>query len=123
MKNSYVSVIAHPTGRLIGERDPYEADMDYILKIAKETGTALEINAYPLRLDLNDIYAKTAKELEIKFVISTDAHLTSQFDYMHYGVSTARRGWIEKKDVLNTMSYNSLVKALRGKILRKNMLY
>ena len=58
MKNPYVSVIAHPTGRLIGERDPYEVDMDYILKIAQETGTALEINAYPLRLDLNDIYAK-----------------------------------------------------------------
>lgn len=122
MKNPYVSVIAHPTGRLIGERDPYEVDMDYILKIAKETGTALEINAYPLRLDLNDIYAKTAKELGIKFVISTDAHLTSQFDYMHYGVSIARRGWIEKKDVLNTMSYNSLVKALHDKRLKKNMI-
>ena len=123
MKNPYVSVIAHPTGRLIGERDPYEADIDYILKIAQETGTALEINAYPLRLDLNDIYAKTAKELGIKFVISTDTHLVSQFDYMFYGVSIARRGWIEKKDVLNTMGYNSLVKALRGKRLRKNMLY
>lgn len=123
MKNPYVSVIAHPTGRLIGERDPYDIDMDYILKIAKETGTALEINAYPLRLDLNDIYAKTAKELGIKFVISTDAHLTSQFDYMFYGVSIAKRGWIEKKDVLNTMSYNSLVKALHDKRLKKNMLY
>ena len=123
MKNPYVSVIAHPTGRLIGERDPYEVDMDYILKIAQETGTALEINAYPLRLDLNDIYAKKAKELGIKLVISTDAHLTSQFDYMHYGVSIARRGWLEKKDVLNTMSFNSLAKALRGKRLKKNMLY
>ena len=123
MKNPYVSVIAHPTGRLIGERDPYEVDMDYILKIAQETGTAIEINAYPLRLDLNDIYAKTAKELGIKFVISTDAHLTSQFDYMSYGVAIARRGWVEKKDVLNTMSYNSLLRALRSKRLKKNMLY
>lgn len=123
MKNPYVSVIAHPTGRLIGERDPYEVDMDYILKIAKETGTALEINAYPLRLDLNDIHAKKAKELGIKFAISTDTHLASQFDYMHYGISIARRGWIEKKDVLNTISYNSLAKALHGKRLKKNMLY
>jgi DNA polymerase (family 10) len=122
MKNPYVSVIAHPTGRLIGERDPYDVDMDYILKMAQETGTALEINAHPLRLDLNDIYAKTAKELGIKFVISTDAHLTSQFDYMFYGVAIAKRGWLEKKDVLNTMSYDSLLKALRGKRLRKNML-
>ena len=123
MKNPYVSVIAHPTGRLIGERDPYEVDMDYILKIAKETETALEINAYPLRLDLNDIYAKRQKELGVKFVISTDTHLTSQFDYMAYGVSIAKRGWLEKKDVLNTMSYNSLLKALRSKSLKKNMLY
>ncbi|MBA3060659.1 MAG: DNA polymerase/3'-5' exonuclease PolX [Nitrospirae bacterium] len=115
MKNPYVSVIAHPTGRLIGERDPYEVDMDYILKIAKETGTALEINAYPLRLDLNDIHAKKAKELGIKFVISTDAHLTSQFDYMHYGVSIARRGWIEKKDVLNTLGYNQLIQIFERK--------
>jgi len=115
MKNPYVSVIAHPTGRLIGERDPYEIDMDYILKIAKETGTALEINAYPLRLDLNDIYAKTAKELGIKFVISTDTHLISQFDYMFYGISIAKRGWLEKNDVLNTLGYNSLMKVLKKK--------
>jgi DNA polymerase (family 10) len=115
MKNLYVSIIAHPTGRLIGERDPYEVDMDYILKIAKETETALEINAYPLRLDLNDIHAKKAKELGIKLVISTDTHLASQFDYMPYGVSIARRGWIEKKDVLNALSYEKLIKGLRRK--------
>jgi DNA polymerase (family 10) len=115
MKNPYVSIIAHPTGRLIGERDPYEVDMDYILKIAKETETALEINAYPLRLDLNDIHAKKAKELGIKLVISTDTHLASQFDYMPYGVSIARRGWIEKKDVLNALSYEKLIKGLRRK--------
>ncbi len=115
MKNPYVSVIAHPTGRLIGERDPYDIDMENILKIAKETGTALEINAYPLRLDLNDIYVKKAKELGIKFAISTDTHVVSQFDYMYYGVSIARRGWLEKKDVLNTLSYEQLLKELRKK--------
>lgn len=113
MENPYVSVIAHPTGRLIGERDPYEIDMDYILKTAKETGTAIEINAYPLRLDLSDIYVKKGKELGVKFVISTDTHLVSQFDYMPYGISVARRGWLEKKDVLNTGGYEELVQILQ----------
>ena len=113
MKNPYVSVIAHPTGRLIGERDPYDVDIHELLSIAKETGTAIEINAYPLRLDLNDVHAKMAKEMGVRVVISTDTHITSQFDYMSYGVSIARRGWIEKKDVLNTMTYPSLMKALK----------
>jgi DNA polymerase (family 10) len=113
MKNPYVSVIAHPTGRLIGERDPYDVDIHELLSVAKETRTAIEINAYPLRLDLNDVHAKMAKEMGVRVVISTDTHVTSQFGYMSYGVSIARRGWIEKKDVLNTMSYPSLMKALK----------
>ena len=113
MKNPYVSVIAHPTGRLIGERDPYDVDMNEILKVAQETSTAIEINAYPLRLDLNDVYAKIAKEMGVSIVISTDTHIANQFDYMGYGVSIARRGWLEKMDILNTLSYNSLIKALR----------
>ncbi len=112
MKNPYVSIIAHPTGRLIGEREPYDVDMERILEVAKETGTALEINAYPLRLDINDIYAKKAKELGVGIVISTDTHLVSQFDYMSYGVSIAKRGWLEKKDVLNTLGYEQLMKEL-----------
>jgi DNA polymerase (family 10) len=115
MRNPYVSIIAHPTGRLIGERDPYEVDMNEILKVAKETGTAMEINAYPLRLDLNDVYAKMAKEMGVPIVISTDTHVTDQFDYMAYGVSIARRGWLEKKDILNTLGYNPLINALRRK--------
>ncbi|MEW6214846.1 MAG: DNA polymerase/3'-5' exonuclease PolX [Nitrospirota bacterium] len=113
MRNPYVTIVAHPTGRLIGERESYDVDMNEILKVAKETGTAIEINAYPLRLDLNDVYAKMAKEMGIPLVISTDTHVTNQFDYMAYGVSIARRGWLEKGDILNTMSYDSLVKALR----------
>jgi DNA polymerase (family 10) len=113
MKNPYVSVIAHPTGRLIGERDPYDLDIHKLLSMAKETGTAIEINAYPLRLDLNDIHAKMAKEMGVRVVISTDTHITRQFDYMAYGVSIARRGWMEKKDVLNSMAYPSLMKALK----------
>ncbi len=113
LRNPYVSVIAHPTGRLIGERDPYDVDMAEVLRVAAETGTAMEINAYPLRLDLSDMHAKMAKEMGVPVVISTDTHVTDQFSYMSYGVSIARRGWIEKKDVLNTMSYNSLIKALK----------
>lgn len=116
MRNPYVSVIAHPTGRLIGERDPYDVDIHELLRTAKETGTAIEINAYPLRLDLNDVHAKMAKEMGVRVVISTDTHITSQFDYMSYGVSIARRGWIEKKDVLNTMSHALLMRALKKQI-------
>ncbi|MBI3592677.1 MAG: PHP domain-containing protein, partial [Nitrospirae bacterium] len=113
MNNPYVGIIAHPTGRLIGERDAYELDMDEILHVAKETGTALEINAYPLRLDLNDTLARKAKEMGIPIVISTDAHVTNQFDYMRYGVSIARRGWLEKGDVLNTLGVEKLLKNLK----------
>lgn len=115
MRNPYVSIIAHPTGRLIGERDPYEIDIEEILKVAKETGTAIEINAYPLRLDLNDIYAKKAKDMGVPIVISTDTHIVSQFDYMAYGVSIARRGWLEKKDVLNTLPCDLLLEKLKKK--------
>ena len=113
MKNPYVSIIAHPTGRLIGERDAYEVDMDEILKTAKETGTAMEINAYPLRLDLSDIYARKAKELRIPIVISTDAHVTTQFNFMSYGVSIARRSWLEKEDIANTLEVKQLLKKLK----------
>jgi DNA polymerase (family 10) len=113
IKNPYVGIIAHPTGRLIGERDAYDVDMDEILKAAKETGTALEINAYPLRLDINDIYARKAKEMGIPIVISTDAHVINQFNFMSYGVSIARRSWLEKGDVLNTLELKKLLKRLK----------
>jgi DNA polymerase (family 10) len=113
MKNPYVSIIAHPTGRLIGERDAYELDMGEIFKVAKETGAALEINASPFRLDLTDIYVRKAKEMGIPIVISTDTHVTNQFEYMSYGVSIARRGWLEKSDVLNTLESDKLLKKLK----------
>jgi DNA polymerase (family 10) len=113
MKNPYVSVIAHPTGRLIGERDAYDFDFDAILRVAGETGTALEINAYPLRLDLDDIHARKAKDAGVRMVISTDTHVTEQFAHMQYGVSIARRGWLGKEDVLNTRTYAQLQKILR----------
>ena len=113
VRNPCVSVIAHPTGRLIGERDAYAVDMEAVLKEAAKYGVAMEINAYPLRLDLNDLHAKMAKELGVPLVISTDTHVTSQFDFMTYGVSIARRGWVEKKDVLNTLESDQLIKRLK----------
>ncbi|GER93482.1 DNA polymerase/3'-5' exonuclease PolX [hot springs metagenome] len=113
IKNPYVSIIAHPTGRLIGERDAYDIDMEEIFSIAKKTKTAIEINAYPLRLDINDTYAKRAKELGIPIVIATDTHIINQFGYMRYGVSIARRGWLGKDDVLNTLDVDKLLKRLK----------
>ncbi len=115
MKNPYVTIIAHPTGRLIGERDAYDVDMEEILKTAKETGMVMEINAHPLRLDLNDIYIKKSREMGICLAVNTDAHIEYQFDFMHYGVRMARRGWLEKKDVLNTLEYNKLIKHIKNK--------
>lgn len=113
IENPYVTVIAHPTGRLIGERDAYDVDLEEVFKKAKEKGKALEINAFPLRLDINDVQAKRAKELGIPIVISTDTHIVNQFDYMQYGVSIGRRGWLEKKDVLNTMNTENLLKWIK----------
>lgn len=110
IKNPYVTVIAHPTGRLIGERDAYDIDLEKVLEAAKEYGKAIEINAYPLRLDINDTYARKAKDMGGKMVINTDTHTLNQFDYMMYGVSTGRRGWLEKKDVINTLNTGNLLK-------------
>jgi DNA polymerase (family 10) len=114
IRNPFVSVIAHPTGRLIGERDAYAIDMDAVLKAAAKYSVAMEINANPLRLDLNDLYIKMAIRYSVPLVISTDMHVVSQFDFMDYGVSIARRGWGEKKDVLNALSYELLMKRLKA---------
>ncbi len=113
IRNPLVSVIAHPTGRLIGERDAYAVDLEAVLKEAAQYGVAMEINSYPLRLDLNDQHVKLAKQFGVQLVISTDMHVTSQFDFMTYGVSLARRGWVEKKDVLNALEYEELMKRLK----------
>jgi DNA polymerase (family 10) len=112
IRNPMVSVIAHPTGRLIGEREPYAVDMEAVIREAAKNGVALEVNAYPLRLDLNDAHLRLAKEYGALIEISTDTHVTDQYDFMRYGVSMARRGWIEKKDVLNALGYEDLMKKL-----------
>jgi DNA polymerase (family 10) len=112
MRNPHVDIIAHPTGRLIGEREPYAVDIEKIIKVAAETGTALEINSYFKRLDLNDIQARAAKEKGCKLAIGTDAHIMEQMDFMSLGVSVARRGWLTREDILNTLTYAEVMSYL-----------
>lgn len=114
MDNEHVDFLAHPTGRLIGKRDPYEVDIERIIDAAKETDTCLEINAFPDRLDLDDTNAKLAKEKGIEFVLGTDSHSTIHLPFMQFGIATARRGWLEKKDILNTYSLKDIEKKLGG---------
>lgn len=113
MENPNVDIISHPTGRLIQKRDEYNVDIERLLKAAKRTKTVLEINAFPLRLDLKDIYIKRAKELGVKMIINTDAHQADQMRFMEYGIGQARRGWAEKKDIVNAYSLDKLLKALK----------
>jgi DNA polymerase (family 10) len=113
MENKYVHALSHPSGRLIGKRDPYAINMDKILKKAAEMGVWLEINAFPERLDLNDIYSKKAKEMGILLAIGTDAHNLTQMEYLYQGVYVAQRAWLEKKDVINTYPYEELLKLLK----------
>jgi DNA polymerase (family 10) len=112
-KNKYVHIIAHPTGRLWGMREAYDFDLDQILKVAKDTNTHLEINAFPERLDLNDHNSRRAKEMGVKLAINTDAHSTGQLETMKLGVSVARRGWLTGKDVINTLTANELIGAIK----------
>jgi len=110
MRNPNIDIISHPTGRLIGKRDEYQLDFDKILEVAKETGTILEINSSPDRLDLRDLYIRRAKNQGIKMIINTDSHQKEQLNLMEYGVSMARRGWAEKSDIINTLPVEELLK-------------
>ena len=111
--NKYVHIISHPTGRLWGTRDGYDLDMQEVMQAAKDTGTALELNAFPLRLDLNDANCRFAKKTGVKVVINTDAHVIEHLDNMPLGICVARRGWLEAGDVLNTLPLEKLLKAIR----------
>ena len=113
MENPHVDIIFHPTGRLIHERPGIELDMDAVFEAAKRTGTCLEINAYPNRLDLNDDAIRHAQKMGIKLSIGTDAHSTTELSYNIYGISQARRGWCEKKDVINTMTLSEILAFLK----------
>jgi DNA polymerase (family 10) len=101
-------ILAHPSGRLLNQRPPFELDWERIFDFAVENNKALEINAAPQRLDLADIYVREAAKKGVKFFIDTDSHHVSQMDLMEYGVSVARRGWATKRDILNAFPYNEL---------------
>ena len=113
LQNPHVTAIAHPTGRLINRRDPYQVDMESVLQAAKANGKLLELNANPLRLDLNDLHCAAAKKLGIPIVISTDAHSPSGLDVMRYGVIQARRGGLTKQDVTNTRPWSQFRRLLK----------
>ena len=113
IRNPHVDIIGHPTGRLIPDREGADLDMDAVLNAAAETGVALEINAHPSRLDLDDVYARRAKELGIPISINTDAHSEDDFDMLFYGVATARRAWLTKKDVINAWPKKKLLDWLK----------
>jgi DNA polymerase (family 10) len=108
LENRHVSILAHPTGRLIGEREPYDVDMDRVISAARETDCYLEINAQPDRLDLNDLHAHAAKLASVKLAVSTDAHSIDAFQCMRFGIDQARRAWLTANDVLNTRPLTEL---------------
>lgn len=113
MQNQHVDIIAHPTGRLLGRREPYAVNMERVLEAAAKYNTILEINSSPDRLDINDVYAHQAKDLGIKIAINTDAHDIYRLDDMQFGTKVARRGWLEKDDVVNSMDYEELMDYLK----------
>ena len=108
MDNPYFNILAHPTGRLLNERKPYDLDMEQIMAAALERGCFLEVNAQPVRLDLTDLHCKMAKDMGVKVAISTDAHRTTELEFMRFGVGQARRGWLEPTDIINTQPLNKL---------------
>ena len=115
IRNPHVDIIGHPTGRLIPDREGANLDMEVILQAAAETGVALEINAHPSRLDLDDMYARRAKELGIPISINTDSHSEEDFDNLFYGVAIARRAWLTKNDVINAWSTKKLLDWLKSR--------
>jgi DNA polymerase (family 10) len=111
-RNPHVDVIGHPSGRLIGRRESYDVDLEALMRACAETGTALEINANPSRLDLDDAHARRALELGCWLAIDTDAHEPANFDLLQYGIATARRGWVGPERVLNCLTLDALLKHL-----------
>ncbi|EDL63438.1 DNA polymerase/3'-5' exonuclease PolX [Bacillus sp. SG-1] len=113
LKNAHVDIIAHPTGRIIGRREGYDVDVDMLIELAKETGTALELNANPNRLDLSSENIKKAVEAGVKIVINTDAHSIDHLEFMEVGVGAARKGWVKASSVINTYESDDLLKFLK----------
>jgi DNA polymerase (family 10) len=113
LQNPYVRILGHPTGRQILKRDPFSFDLEKVFEAARKYGVILELNAHPERLDLCDRHVKLARDRGMKIIISTDAHHPEHLKLMRYGVMTARRGWLEKQDVLNALPPDKLLKSLR----------
>jgi len=119
MKNPNVDIISHPTGRIIKRRDEYQADFDKILKTARETGTVLEINSFPERLDLKDTNIKKAKEAGVKMIINTDSHHKDQMRFIEFGIAQARRGWATADDIINVHPLDKMIGFLKEDIDKK----
>jgi DNA polymerase (family 10) len=109
MENDYLTILAHPTGRVLEQRQPYQFALDRVLEAARDHHVCMELNCYPERMDLSDLNCMRAKEKGVKMVVNTDAHSVAQLDYMFYGVATARRAWLESKDLLNALPLDRLV--------------
>ncbi len=110
IENEYVDILAHPTCRIIQKREPIKIDMEKVLEVAKDNDIIMEINAYPDRLDLNDIHTKMAVDMGVKISIGTDAHNKEHLKFYELGTAVARRGWAKKEDVINTYSIEKLMK-------------
>ena len=115
IESGRIDILGHPTGRLIGERDPYDFDMEKVFSAAKASGVCMEVNSFPDRLDLKDVHCRLAGQSGVRVAIGTDAHRAEQMDYIRFGVITARRGWLGKKDVLNTLNTRDLMSYLGRK--------
>jgi DNA polymerase (family 10) len=115
LENPYASILAHPTGRLIGTRDAFEIDMDEVIRAAARTHTAIEINAHPMRLDLDATNCRAAAAAGVMIAIGTDTHVLAELDHMIYGLGTARRGWLSKGNIINTRSASQLIIILQKK--------
>src|SRR6185503_11889301 len=111
MRNPYVTAFSHPTGRLLERRDPYEVDLAKVIAVAKETGTWLEVNGGPERLDLPDIWVRKATEAGVRLVLNSDAHRVEELDWMEYATANARRGWITKASVANALPLDDMLAA------------
>ncbi len=114
MQNPHVDIIGHPLGRILGQRDETAIDVETLLRVAAETGTALEVNAIPLRLDLDDVHIRRAIGMGVRLAINSDAHNPAGLNAMTFGVATARRGWAEPKDILNTLPADEMLAQLKG---------
>ena len=113
MANPHVDIISHPTGRILKRREEYEVDFDELLKTAGETGTILEINSYPDRLDLNDVNIMAAREAGVRMVINSDSHRVSHLHIISFGIAQARRGWAEIKDIVNAWPVEKMLSFLK----------